>query len=45
MEDPREVVDSIPLLDRAFAFVDLCGFTLLTASRGEHVAIDVRSGC
>jgi len=41
MEDPRAIVDSIPLLDRAFGFVDLCGFTLFTASRGEHAAIDV----
>lgn len=41
MEDPRDVAPSIPLVDRAFAFVDLCGFTTFTASNGEHAAIDM----
>jgi adenylate cyclase len=41
MEDPRDVVDSVALLDRAFAFVDLCGFTRFTASNGDHAAIEV----
>jgi adenylate cyclase len=41
MEDPREGAASAPLVDRAFAFVDLCGFTTFTSSHGEHAAIDV----
>lgn len=41
MEDPRAVALSVPLVDRAFAFVDLCGFTTFTASNGEHAAIDM----
>jgi adenylate cyclase len=41
MEDPRVAVDSAPLVERAFAFVDLCGFTTFTASQGEHEAIEV----
>src|SRR3954451_1195918 len=41
MEDPRHIAASTPLVDRAFAFVDLCGFTTFTASNGEHAAIDV----
>src|SRR4051812_21300641 len=41
MEDPRHIAASTPLVDRALAFVDLCGFTLFTASNGEHAAIDV----
>jgi class 3 adenylate cyclase len=44
MEDPRDVAESVPLVDRAFAFVDLCGFTLFTSSHGEHAAIDVLKG-
>ena len=41
MEDPRDVASSAPLVDRAFAFVDLCGFTTFTSANGEHAAIDV----
>ncbi len=41
MEDPRDAAESVPLLDRAFAFVDLCGFTVFTSSHGEHAAIEV----
>jgi adenylate cyclase len=41
MEDPRDAASSAPLVDRAFAFVDLCGFTVFTSTNGEHAAIDV----
>jgi adenylate cyclase len=41
MEDPRDSTASVPLVDRAFAFVDLCGFTMFTSSHGEHAAIEV----
>ena len=34
-----EVADRIPLVDRAFAFVDLCGFTTFTDTHGEHQAV------
>lgn len=40
MEDPRELADAIPLVERSFAFVDLCGFTGFIATHGEHAAID-----
>jgi class 3 adenylate cyclase len=40
MEEPREIAESIALVDRAFAFLDLCGFTQFIASNGEHAAID-----
>jgi class 3 adenylate cyclase len=40
METPRELADAIPLVERSFAFVDLCGFTRFIASEGEHAAID-----
>jgi len=40
MEDPRELADAIPLVERAFAFVDLCGFTGFIATHGEYAAID-----
>ncbi len=40
IEEPREIAESIALVDRAFAFVDLCGFTRFMATRGEHAAID-----
>jgi class 3 adenylate cyclase len=39
-EAPEEIAESIPLVDRAFAFVDLCGFTRFIATQGEHAAID-----
>jgi class 3 adenylate cyclase len=40
IETPREIAESIALVDRAFAFVDLCGFTRYIAANGEHAAID-----
>jgi adenylate cyclase len=40
VEPPHEVAAAIPLVDRAFAFVDLCGFTAFLANNGEHAAID-----
>lgn len=39
-EDPRELAATIPLVERAFVFVDLCGFTAFMAAHGEHSAID-----
>lgn len=39
-EQPRELADAIPLVERAFAFTDLCGFTKFTATNGEHAAIE-----
>jgi len=39
-EDPRHVADETPLVERAFVFVDLCGFTSFMAAHGEHAAID-----
>jgi adenylate cyclase len=39
-EDPRRGSDETPLVERAFAFVDLCGFTRFIAEHGEHAAID-----
>jgi len=41
MQDPRDVADFVPLVDRSFAFVDLCGFTIHTANHGEHAAIEI----
>ena len=43
IEAPREIAESIALVDRAFAFVDLCGFTRFIATNGEHAAIDTLS--
>ncbi len=43
IEAPREIAATIALVDRAFAFVDLCGFTRFIASNGEHAAIDALS--
>ena len=40
VEAPHEVADEIPHVRRAFAFVDLCGFTSFTARHGEHAAIE-----
>jgi len=42
-EDPRDVAAEVPLVERAFAFVDLCGFTSFMAEHGEHAAIDALS--
>lgn len=39
MQDPRELAQAIPLVERAFAFLDICGFTAFTAEHGEHAAI------
>ena len=43
IEPPREIAATIALVDRAFAFVDLCGFTRFIATNGEHAAIDALS--
>ncbi len=43
MEEPRDVADAIEPVDRAFAFLDLCGFTAFIATHGEHAAIDAIS--
>jgi len=43
VEEPREIAETIKLADRAFAFVDLCGFTHFIAENGEHAAIDTLS--
>ncbi len=40
IEEPRDIAATIALVDRAFAFVDLCGFTKFIADNGEHAAID-----
>jgi class 3 adenylate cyclase len=40
IEEPREIAASIALVERSFAFVDLCGFTRFMAENGEHAAID-----
>jgi class 3 adenylate cyclase len=39
-EDPRHATDATPLVERAFVFVDLCGFTSFMSAHGEHAAID-----
>src|SRR5437660_1592263 len=43
LEPPRDVADAIEPVDRAFAFLDLCGFTAFIATHGEHAAIDAIS--
>jgi adenylate cyclase len=40
LEPPRELAEAIVPLERAFAFVDLCGFTRFIAVHGEHAAVD-----
>ncbi len=40
VEAPRDVADAIEPVERAFAFLDLCGFTPFIATHGEHAAID-----
>jgi class 3 adenylate cyclase len=40
IEEPSEIARTIALVDRAFAFLDLCGFTHFIAANGEHAAID-----
>lgn len=39
LEPPRDLAETIVPLDRAFAFVDLCGFTHFIATHGEHAAV------
>jgi adenylate cyclase len=43
IETPRDIAETIALVDRAFAFLDLCGFTRFLATNGEHAAIDILS--
>jgi adenylate cyclase len=40
VEPPGEIAETITPLERAFAFVDLCGFTKFIANHGEHAAVD-----
>lgn len=40
MESPRRLADAMPMVERAFVFVDLCGFTAFMATNGEHAAIN-----
>jgi adenylate cyclase len=40
VEPPGDLADAIVPLQRAFAFVDLCGFTKFIATNGEHAAIE-----
>jgi class 3 adenylate cyclase len=40
MQDPSALATMIPLVERAFVFVDLCGFTQFMSARGEHAATD-----
>jgi class 3 adenylate cyclase len=40
IEDPSELAGRIPLVERSFAFLDLCGFTHFMACHGEHAALD-----
>jgi adenylate cyclase len=40
VEAPRDIAEAIVPIDRAFAFVDLCGFTSFIATHGEHAAVD-----
>jgi adenylate cyclase len=43
LEEPRAVAEGIEPVERAFAFLDLCGFTAFMATHGEHAAIDTIS--
>jgi adenylate cyclase len=40
MESPRQLAATMPMVERAFVFVDLCGFTEFMASNGEHAAVE-----
>ena len=40
MESPRQLADAMPMVERAFVFVDLCGFTAFMAANGEHAAVE-----
>jgi adenylate cyclase len=44
VEPPMDLAETIVPLERAFAFVDLCGFTKFIATHGEHAAIDTIAG-
>ncbi|HEY7137276.1 MAG TPA: adenylate/guanylate cyclase domain-containing protein [Acidimicrobiia bacterium] len=37
---PHDLAGPAPLVERAFAFVDLCGFTTFLVEEGEHAATD-----
>jgi adenylate cyclase len=39
-EDPSDLARAMPPVERAFAFLDLCGFTAFMSGNGEHAAID-----
>jgi class 3 adenylate cyclase len=39
METPGQLAAAMPLVERAFVFVDLCGFTEFMATNGEHAAV------
>jgi adenylate cyclase len=40
VEPPGDLAESVVPLDRAFAFIDLCGFTHFIATHGEHAAVN-----
>ena len=42
-EDPQELADAMPLVERAFAFLDLCGFTSFIDSHGVHASVEALS--
>ena len=44
MESPQQLADAMPMVERAFVFVDLCGFTAFMAEHGEHAAIEALNG-
>ena len=43
LEEPRHVAEAIEPVERAFAFLDLSGFTAFIATHGEHAAVDTIS--
>lgn len=44
-EDPKALARTLPMVERAFAFVDLSGFTSYMADHGEHAAIETLHSC
>ncbi len=40
IEEPQQLAAAMPMVERAFVFVDLCGFTAFMAANGEHAAIN-----
>jgi adenylate cyclase len=42
-EHPSDLAGDVPLVERAFAFVDLCGFTSFTETHGEHAVVEALS--